>query len=423
VDNYTAGLRCQDVNAGLRTFDSASGRLTPVKKTRLVGMAADLASLVRDRDLISDMEALETVAASELDIPSTSFDTVLELLEEAELVELTRAKGGVSGLTSSVPYYRDLYEILGSAWSGRSPTQLEEELLAVVNHLAMSPIASDSLVETVGVEKSDVDRLLALGTDSQLIKAVSGVDGTILYSPYTAFEQPELLSDLAEKHGSEQLQSEFAALKARQGLAVTPESHPLIHDAIARGLIMAPSVHLPGGKAEQPFATLPYTLDKDLLRGQKPVLDKALAVIACVRCGEEFGGYSSLSNPVFAVNALLSYGELEPHSSSSRQYRLMRNKGILQFGPDKQPWGHWVTPQLIDTPDNRQALEIARDLLMMGEAMSGRQAEGARELLSSDARYLSPMKTVKATRPRLDHREGEYAPLVAAVMGYGLLHD
>src|SRR5674476_774873 len=103
VDRYTEGLRCQDVNAGLRTFDATSSVLTPMKKTRLVGMAADLASLVRDRELISDMEALETVAAAELDIPPTSFDSVVSLLEEAGFVELTRAGGQITGLTSQVP--------------------------------------------------------------------------------------------------------------------------------------------------------------------------------------------------------------------------------------------------------------------------------------------------------------------------------
>jgi len=42
------------VNAGLRNFDAISPVLIPVKKTRLVGMAADLAALVRDRPLISN---------------------------------------------------------------------------------------------------------------------------------------------------------------------------------------------------------------------------------------------------------------------------------------------------------------------------------------------------------------------------------
>lgn len=257
----------------------------------------------------------------------------------------------------------------------------------------------------VGIEQSDVERILELGTEAQLIKAVSGVDGTILYSPYTAFENPKLLAELAERHGSGQLLSEFHAVRERQGLAVTSEEYPMLYDAIGRGLMLAPAVELPGGAGEQPFATMPYTLDRDLLIGEKPVLDKALAVVACVRCGEQFGGYSSLTDPVFAINALLRFGELEPHSSSRRQYRLMRNKGIVVYRPDPQPWGTWVTPTLVDTPDNRRALETARDLLMLGESMSGRDAQAARGLLSNDARYLTPMKTVTAIKPKLIHKE------------------
>lgn len=420
MDKYSAGLRCQDVNSGLRTFDAASPSLTPLKKTRLVGMAADLAGLVRDTELISDIPALESVAAAELDVPSTSFDVVLEVLEATGLVELTRNNhGDVTGLTSEVPFYRDLYATLGEAWRDRHPSQLEEEVVAVIDRLARGPLPAEMLANTVGVEATDVDRILKLGDDSQLILSVAGVDGRILYSPFTAFENPGLLNEMAEKHGGDRLLTEFEALRGRQGLAVTADRYPMLVDAIGRGLLLAPSVELPNG-TQQPFATLPYTLDRELLVGEKPVLDKVLAVVACIRCGEDFGGYSDLPSAEFAINKLLREGELNPHSSSERQYRLMRNKGIIAYGPDPMPWGTWIVPTLIDTPDNRRALQIALDLIAIGESMAGRDAESARDLLSSDARYLTPMKTVRANRPRLAQDEAEYAPIVAAVMGYGL---
>jgi len=419
MEPYDAGLRCQDVNSGLRTFDASSPSLTPLKKTRLVGMAADLAALIRDTPLISDMSALESVAAGELDIPSTSFDTVLAVLETAELVELTRDPAGeVAGLTSEVPFYRDLYSTLGESWRERGPSQLEEELVAVVDRLAAGPIPAEALTESVGVEQSDVARILELGQEAQLIKAVSGVDGAILYSPFTAFENPALLNELAEAHGSDRMLADFDALRQRQGLAVTPESFPLLYDAVARGLLLAPSVELPNG-GRQPFAVLPYTLDRQLLIGEKPVLDKALAVVAGVRCGEEVGGYSDLPSATAAINKLLREGELAPHSSSRRQYRLMRNKGIVAYGPDPMPWGSWIVPTLIDTKDNRKALEIARDLITLGESMAGRDSSRAREYLAADARYLNPMKTVAVSRPRLLQSEPEYSKIIAAVMGYG----
>jgi hypothetical protein len=419
VDSYTTGLRCQDVNAGLRNFDSTSSVLTPVKRTRLVGMAADLAALVRDRELISDLNALEAVAAAELDIPSTTFDSVLALLEEARLVELTRVKGQVTGLTSEVPAFQNLYTTLGQVWRDRGPSQLEEEMLTVVNQLAQGPVAAESLVTVTGIERADLSRLLQLGQSTELIQSVSGTEGDILYSPYTAFENPALLSDLADEHGSDRMLEEFAALRARQGLAVTPESFPLLHDAIGRGLLLAPSVRLPGGGGQQPFATLPYTLDRGLLIGEKPVLDRVLAIIACVRCGEAFGGYSDLPDAVLAINKLLREGFIKEHSSSERQYELMRNKGIVRYAPDPEPWGHWIVPTLIDTPDNRKALEVARDLLTLGETMTGRASEEAQAALATNARYLNPMKTVKATRPRLEHSDKDFGRLIAAVMGYG----
>lgn len=335
------------------------------------------------------------------------------------MVEVARDRNGdVSGLTSEVPYYTDLYTTLGRSWRDRHPSQLEEEVVAVVDRLASGPLPAEMLVERVGVDVGDVDRILELRSDTQLIMAVSGVDGTILYSPFTAFENPSLLNVLAEKHGSDQLLVEFEALRKRQGLAVTPQSFPLLYDAVARGLLLAPSVELPGG-GDQPFATLPYTLDWELLVGAKPVLDKALAIVACIRCGEQFGGYSDLPSAVAAINKLLREHELKPHSSSERQYRLMRNKGVIAYGPDPMAWGTWVVPTLIDTEDNRRALEIARDLIELGEPMAGRDAQAARDLLASDARYLNPMKTVAANRPRLAHKEAEYSKIIAAVMGYG----
>ena len=419
MNPHSIGLRCQDVNSGLRLFDGSSSVLTPLKKTRLIGMAADLAALVRDTPLISNMAALETVAAAELDIPATSFDAVLAILESEALVELTRSDSGdVTGLTSEVPHYRNLYEILGRSWRARRPSQLEEEMVAVVNQLAAGPLPADMLVSKVGIERADAGRIMQLGTQAQLIKVVSGVDGNILYSPFTAFENPTLLNELAEKHGSDQLLAEFEQLRKRQGLPVTADKYPLLYDAVARGLLMAPSVEIPSG-VSQPFATLPYTLDRTLLKEEKPVLDKALAILACIRCGQDFGGYSQLPSAVAAIDKLLRDGNLKPHSSSERQYRLMRNKGVILYGADTQPWGSWVTPTLIDTPDNRRALQIARDLLTLGEAMSGRDADGARDLLATDAQYLNPMKTIQNNRPRLTHKEGEYAKLIAAVMGYG----
>src|SRR4051794_8207719 len=63
MKRFAEGLRCQDVHAGLRNVDPASGVLRPLMDTRLVGMAATLASLIRGQDVVADASAVQAVAA------------------------------------------------------------------------------------------------------------------------------------------------------------------------------------------------------------------------------------------------------------------------------------------------------------------------------------------------------------------------
>lgn len=423
MDSYLEGLRCQDVHAGLRSVDPNSPSLVELKRTRLVGMAADVAALIRGRELIPDASALETVAVSELDVDSYAFEQVLVVLEEAEFVELTRDhRGQVTGLTENVPVYRNLYEELGRGWRDRGPREFEQQVVAVVDRLARGPVPLESLADVVGISNADAGRLVPLGRSSGLLRTVSTIDGEVAYSPFTGFEHPDVLDGLLATHGPERMLEEFEALKNNQGLVVDASQYPLIADAVARGLLLAPTVELPDS-TEQAFATLPYSLDRELLIGRKPVLDKALAVIACVRCAEQFGGYSNAKAGVHLINTLLREGSLNPHSSSERQYRLMRNRGIIIFAPDDKPGGSWVRPTLVNTQDNREALAIARDMLLSGEPMeTGRQPpESKRDMLGLDARYLQPLQTAARNRNQVRIPDREYSRLFDAIMGRGSL--
>jgi hypothetical protein len=338
-------------------------------------------------------------------------------------VQLTRNSAGeVTGLTESVPMYRDLYEDLGGLWRNRKPKQFEEQMLAVVDRLASGPVPVDELLEAVNLSKNDAGRLVTVASDSGLLRTVARIDGDIAYSPFTAFEHPDVLSELLTTHGPDRMLAEFETLKQHQGLAITSTEFPLLVDAVGRGLVPAPTVQLPD-RSTRAFATMPYTLDRDLLVTRKPVLDKALAIIACVRCAEGFGGYSNVSRAVHLIDTLLEAGSIAPHSSSKRQYSLMRNRGIISFGPDDMPWGSWVRPTLIDTPDNREALSIARDMLTLGEPMAvGRGGSAqARDLLSLDARYVNPLQTAARTRDRVQVPDREYEKLIDAVMSRGAL--
>jgi hypothetical protein len=421
MNPFDEGLRCQDVHAGLRNVDPTSGVLRPLMDTRLVGMAATLASLIRGQDVIADASALQAVAAQQLDVDLYAFNEVVALLEDRGYVSgVVRSKGKISRFNESVPFYSDLYAELGAAWRDRGPSQLEEELVAVVHRLAAAPAAAEELVNELNLDQGDVPTLLDLGKNSHLMKVLRTIDGDLVYSPFYAFEKPKAIDELVATHGSDRLAEEFSMLHSYQGLPVDPARTPLIADAVARGFLLAPSVDRPDG-VEQPFATLPYALSHDLLTTRKPVLDKALAVVACLRCGEHFGGYSDLPPDalVEVINKLLdpNRGFLMPHSSHERQYGLMHKAGLVAFHPDLLPGGKWVTPRFIDTPDNRQALQIAKDLLQHGEMIGNRIGDDtARAMLAQGATLSAPIQTVAKYRPKAAANPKQWIKVVNAAM-------
>ena len=424
VEIFDEGLRCQDVHSGLRNLDPHEPLLSGLNDTRVVGMAATLAGLIRGRDVIVDGQALMTVAAHQLDVDPLAFDQVVGLLESAGYVEGVQRPGGkIKTFTENVPYYDDLYGTLGQIWRSREPTELEQQLLLVVDGLAKAPLALESLEDSFNLDHAAVPRLLAVGQGAGLVTTMRTIDGDVAYSPFYGFENPEVLESLVTAHGSDQLITEFSAVRAEQGLAINPTDYPLLTGAVAQGLIMAPSVQLPNGSM-QAFAALPYIADKKLLSARKPVLEKALAVLACLRCAGSAAEHNTLAPGALinVIDKLLdpNRGFLNPNSAHRRQYALIRNAGLIMFGPDTRPGGAWVTPIFIDTPDNREALHLARDLIVHGELVDRRVDDSlARAALDAGTGYTAPMQTLGRVRGQTNLQPEQYEKVLVAAMSWG----
>lgn len=422
MKDFEKGLRCQDVHAGLSNVDPNSAALSSLVDTRIIGMAASLASAIRGQDVIRDAQVLMKVAADQLDVDSLAFNQVVEVLDEAGFVHSVSKKAGkIRSFSEQVPFHSNLYETLGEMWDDRAPTETEQQLLTTVNRLAQTPVPEDELANEAGIEKASFQEVMAIATESDLVKVVETADGRVLYSPFLGFENPELLSDVMTKYGSDQMQEEFAAVRSYQGLPVKEAEYPALSDAISRGLIIAPSVQRPD-RVDQPFACIPYAIDTELFTVRKAILDKALAVLACVRCGQHFGGATAIRTPARILNALLDASRdysLSPHSSARRQYQLLFRMQVMDF----EPSGNWVQPRLIPTEDNIAAVELARDLLLYGETLTDRQGDEkyASQLLLTEAPYHSPLETVHRRRGRVRLKDKEYAKAMDVLMGRSAL--
>jgi hypothetical protein len=384
-------------------------------------MAATLASAIRGQDIIRDGQSLKLVAAEQLDIDPLAFPGVIDLLADAEFVHSVERVGGkVRQFVESVPLHQDLYQSLGQVWSDREPTTLEQQMLATVHRLAAGPVPAEELIDAIGLDPSESGEVLQLARDADLVKSVATVDGEILYSPFMGFEHPDAIGSVLEEFGPQRFQDEVGLLRQYQGLPLNNTDHPALLDAVGRGLISAPAVERPD-KQLQIFACLPYALDQSLFGVRRVILEKAQAILACVRCGQHFGGATPITRPLAILDRLADPDwdhTLNAHSSHRRQYQPLYRMQVVDFIAD----GNWVRPKLIDTEDNIAALALARQLIAYGEPMDNRtQGEvDARLLLQDGSTYVAPIQTVQRRRS-IPLTDAQFGKAMDVLMGRSAL--
>lgn len=185
---------------------------------------------------------------------------------------------------------------------------------------------------------------------------------------------------------------------------------------------MAPSVKLPNGQM-QAYAAMPYVSDSTLLQSRKPVLDKALAVLACLRAAESHSEHNTLSPAALTrvIDKLLdpNRGFLRPHGSHRRQYELIRNAGLIRFAPDTRPKGTWVVPTFIDSPDNREALQLAKDLIIHGELVEQRVDDSTAQQVLDGSGFTAPMQTMHRLRKSAGLDPKHWDSVFERAMGWG----
>lgn len=418
MENFKAGLRCHDIHGGLRNIDApTSGPIVQyLEETRLTGMAAAVAVNIRGRDVIDDADALKVIAADQLGIEGFAFRPVLDLLQELGFVRVEQQGSRLIKIYETIPLHHSIFEDLGAHWHGERSTGIEEELVAVVDALADGPLPQEQMERRIGVERDDIPTLLRIGEGSEMIKRLESRDGEeILYSPLFSFERPEELQRIFENHESEDVREAFEKVKKYQGLPLL-DTEEILNDAVGRGLLPAPAVRLPNG-TELPFVCTTAGISRDFLTVKKSVLDRALAAIACVRCGENYGGASAIQSPKAILRALLDASRkyrLRPHSSHQRQYRLLRRLQVVRYIPS----GSWVSVQLIDSEDNKEAIRLAIDLLEYGEPVRERGVDDdARKLIKAEGLYVPPIETLHARRPRVHLSDATWEALAEAARG------
>ena len=132
---------------------------------------------------------------------------------------------------------------------------------------------------------------------------------------------------------------------------------------------------------------------------EKEIYEKAMAVIACLRQGQHFGKWR-VKWPVAIINAWLdpARGKLKPTTLAKEQYAQLALRKICRLVPSGSDY---YSVEFIDLPENRRALELAREMLTTTDFISDRGFdERAHDAIFSSAEYRESLIGYRDIVPR-----------------------
>lgn len=410
-------IRCQDIQTGLQGY--SVGEFDALLR---LGMAARLAIHIRGGDVV-DYEPLKQVSHYLFDIPTFAFDGILYLLADVEFVRLMSIGQTIKSIIPTVPYFDDMYEQLGEKAEEEGLNEFEKASIAILHRLSQTPVESTSLKQGLNLDDAVFQRTIRLGTEGSYVQAVTRPSGRrLLISPLYFSENAELFADAVEKYGETTVQSVMGLMRKHPGvpfelvtgtselgtISIAPDELEILKALTQRSVTQPPFIETSYSGRTHFLFTPPIGTPKIPII-EKEIYEKAMAVIASLRQGQYFGEYR-IRWPGAIIDAWLdpSRGKLEPTTLAREQYADLALRKICKLVP---AGGRFYSPVFIDLPENRRALELARDMLTTPDVIAGRGFdERAHKAIFSPAEYresLIGLRDVKLRR-RVERSPSEH---------------
>jgi hypothetical protein len=418
VDKKRIGLRVHEIEASLAAnIDPYSAELVEYVNTREIGRAARLAMLIRGMDVIKDKSHLARIATSELKIDPTSFENVIRILKDAGLLR----DGNVGGRevwvenVSQVDFGSN-YERLGEIWLLKKPSAKERASIFLLNRLIDMPSSLDDIPELGELSGLDRKRVIEVAVNACFVDRIRLEKGRYLYyTPVLWDVDPKRLQDFLIKHGNSALSTMVKNVSGQQGFDVTGKiGDPLINDAIRSGVLPSHTIKSMGGPRTYSFT--PYTGRMATTTEEREILNRARAIVACLKYGSEAAVITRIRNKRVILSRLLDEGHgyrIGPHSEIKDQYGILVTKGV---GKVRKSGSRYFF-ELIPSDENVRAGKVAEDFLASGKSTPEAAIDlpdGAR-ILSLSGEMSSSEKEIQIARQRKRATSDELEELVESI--------
>ena len=363
MDDKLLSSRLEEINEGLC---GQTGGLSEIHfhKSKRLGAAVRIANIIKGQDVISNYDFL-LAAAGELRIQADTLEKALGELEEIGYVTLHRSGGEITKVEERVPLLEEQYDAIGEKWRNSNPSNIEKSTITLIDDLMVAPQRERLLISKYGFDNKAFQIIKDVGKTGAFYASYnSPVDGTTVgYSPLYHDENPEKIMKLFERFASEDVSKKIREIRNYQGLPVETINDPLLTEAIKMGCIPTPSVNSSSG--EKYFAFTPL---QGVGKLEKALLEKARAIISCVRYGQHFAGVTKIKEPLDILHALQIRKTIGSHSEILQQYALLHKLGVGKIVKDRIHTGRYNF-HLLDTEDNMRALSLAIQYLTVKEVI------------------------------------------------------
>lgn len=387
MDASVIALRCQDFHESLRNTTTAPAKDVHFEKTLLIGKAASLAMHLRGLPFVANATHLKYAAAS-LGISSIELATVLRELETVDFVNVTRSSTGeIKRIDVRVPVFSSGYNVLGSRYLDLRPGEIENAGIQTLDALHAGPQRKEHLVRTLGLDRPAFAILNDVMDAGKLMAAMPLGNQTFIYSPLAVDGNPTAYVRWAAAFPSE-VAAVLQSLRTKQGLAESTsllKSNPAVPAAVHAGVLMP--VEIKGATGKQRFFFAPHG---GLSSSERTILDKARAVVSCLRYGQGFAAGTRIRSPLAVLNTLIDRKKFgKAHPDLGTQYGILTDKLIGTVEPE----GIGFNFHIHDTDENMRALRLAYELLETGESVGAKLDPDAQKALLTPQGYTGPLTT------------------------------
>lgn len=387
MDTLNVGIRTQDFHEGLRETKTFGPKEAYFENTLLIGKAAVLAMHLRGLLYIDDYTALK-FAAGQLGIGALELPKVLEELETVDFISIIRSGGQIKRVDIRVPEFRNGYEDLGTRWQYLKPSEIEQAGVKTLQDLMLIPINETDLIKSLGLKPEEYAMMRDVMENGQVLGTQTVAGEKVIYTPLAVDNNPTAYLEWADKFPSE-VSKALKILLNHQGLPITDplvSSNAALQDAVKTGVLVPVQVN--GGTGEQQFLFAPRG---GLTSEERIILDKARAILACVRYGQKFAAGRPIHYPKRILETLRDNKRFRKgHPDLFAQYSVLVEKFIGH--PIDEGGGRWNF-EIYDTGENIKAFNVAISLLEIGETPTAKIDLEARKALLTTFGYLSPTST------------------------------